>query len=42
MNSKVILASLVMGMLCAITLQAQEALPLHPGVGAEWYYDYAP
>ena len=41
MNSKVILASLVMGMLCAITLQAQEALPLHPGVGAEWYYDYA-
>lgn len=41
MNSKVILASLVMGMLCAITLQAQEALPLHPGVGSEWYYDYA-
>lgn len=41
MNSKVILASLVMGILCAITLQAQEALPLHPGVGSEWYYDYA-
>ena len=41
MNSKVILASLVMGMLCAITLQAQEALPLHPGVGSEWYYDIA-
>ena len=41
MKSKVILASLVMGMLCAITLQAQEALPLHPGVGSEWYYDYA-
>lgn len=41
MNSKVILASLVMGMLCAITLQAQEDLPLHPGVGSEWYYDYA-
>lgn len=41
MNSKVILASLVMRMLCAITLQAQEALPLHPGVGSEWYYDYA-
>lgn len=41
MNSKVILASLVMGILCAITLRAQEALPLHPGVGSEWYYDYA-
>ena len=41
MNRKVILASLVMGMLCAITLQAQEALPLHPGVGSEWYYDIA-
>lgn len=28
-------------LLGSLGLAAQEALPLHPGVGSEWYYDYA-
>ena len=28
-------------LLGSLGLAAQEALPLHPGVGSEWYYDIA-
>ena len=39
MNSRMIIASLIMVMSFGANLLAQETLPLHPGVGSEWYYD---
>ena len=41
MNSRMIIASLIMVMSFGANLLAQETLPLHAGVGSEWYYDIA-
>ena len=41
MNSRMMIASLIMMMSFGASLLAQETLPLHPGVGSEWYYDIA-
>ena len=41
MNSRMMIASLIMVMSFGANLLAQETLPLHAGVGSEWYYDIA-
>lgn len=41
MNIRMMIASFMMVMSFGASLLAQETLPLHPGVGSEWYYDYA-
>lgn len=41
MNSRMLIASLIMVMSFGANLLAQETLPLHAGVGSEWYYDIA-
>ena len=39
MNIRMMIASFMMVMSFGASLLAQETLPLHPGVGSEWYYD---
>ena len=41
MTIRMMIASFMMVMSFGASLLAQETLPLHPGVGSEWYYDIA-